>query len=32
MTKQYKAGIGWEDSPDIMKAFTRHCVLRHTEI
>ena len=26
MTKQYKAGIGWEDSPDIMKAFTRRCV------
>ena len=26
MAKQYKAGIGWEDSPDIMKAFTRRCV------
>ena len=26
MTKQYEAGIGWESSPDIMKAFTQRCV------
>ena len=25
MTKQYKAGIGWEDSPGIMKALLMVC-------
>ena len=33
MTKQHKAGIGWEkDSPDIIKAFTNALFMTHRNL